>query len=395
MQNRVQAYAWGSYTALAALRGEPAPSAVPEAELWMGAHALAPSKLVTDGTERSLVELVAERPAALLGPAVERAFGTLPFLLKVLAAREPLSLQAHPSAEQARSGFAREQAAGLPLSAPTRSYKDPHHKPELIVALTPFSALCGFRDTRQTARLFESLGIRRLAPVTHALATEPPAAALRALFDLVTTSAPTVRQDLATETLAACRSPRAVLPEFAREVAWGVRIGDLYPSDPGIVLALALNLLVLAPGEGVYLPAGNLHAYLEGTGVEIMASSDNVLRGGLTPKHVDATELARVLDFQAGPAALVPTERVGQELHYRTPSPEFALSRFDVTNDRAHVGAVHGPEIVLVTSGELDVHRDDETVRLRSGTSVFIAATAGAYTLSGTGTAFRARVNDT
>ena len=392
MQNRVQAYAWGSHTALAALRGE-APTSEPEAELWMGAHPLAPSKLVVDDAERSLPELIAECAESFLGPRVSRDFGALPFLLKLLAAREPLSLQAHPSEEQARTGFAREHAAGLPLGAPTRSYKDPHHKPELIVALTPFSALVGFRDTRQTARLFESLGVRRLAAVTQALATQAPADALRALFDLVTASAPTAREDLATETLAACRAPRSRPPEFARELAWGARIGDLYPGDPGIVLALALNLVVLEPGQGVYLPAGNLHAYLEGTGVEIMASSDNVLRGGLTPKHVDAAELARVLDFQAGPATLVPTERTGVELHYRTPSREFALSRIDIENGSAHLGAVHGPEILVVTAGELEVRRSDETVRLRSGASVFVSAHAGSYTLAGTGTGFRARVN--
>jgi len=393
MQNRVQAYAWGSHTALSALRGE-APTTDPEAELWMGAHALAPSGLVAEGGVRSLLDFIHASPEAALGARVQRAFGALPFLLKLLAAREPLSLQAHPSAEQARAGFAREEAAGLPLSAPTRSYKDPHHKPELIVALTPFSALAGFRDTRRTARLFESLGVPRLASVTRSLATEPPAGALRALFDLVTASSPTARQDLAAETLTACRAPASPHLEFARELAWGVRIGELYPNDPGIVLALALNLVVLEPGEGIYLPAGNLHAYLEGTGVEIMASSDNVLRGGLTPKHVDATELARVLDFQAGPAPLVPTERSGSELHYRTPSPEFALSRLDLHDTTAPVSAPRGPEIVVATAGSLSVRRNDEVVPLPSGTSVFLTAAGGAYTLSGTGTAFRARVND-
>ena len=394
MRNRVQAYAWGSHTALATLRGETAPTADPEAELWMGAHPIAPSRLATESGERSLVELVADHPRELLGTPVSTEFGGLPFLMKLLAARQPLSLQAHPSAEQAKAGFAREEATGLSLSAPTRSYKDPHHKPELIAALTPFSALVGFRSTRDTARLFAALGAARLAPLARALSEASPSEALRLLFDTVTQSAPTAREDLASETLAACRAAAGKPFDFTREVAWGVRIGDLYPGDPGIVLALALNLVVLEPGQALYLPAGNLHAYLEGTGVEIMASSDNVLRGGLTPKHVDARELSRVLDFEAGPPALVPTDLRGFERHYRTPAREFALSRFELSGTTATVGPVHGPEIVVVTSGSLEIRRQDESVRLPPGASVFVAAEGGAYTLSGAGTAFRARVND-
>ena len=301
MQNRVQAYAWGSHTALAQLRGEAKPSTLPEAELWMGAHPLAPSALLTADGPRSLLDLVTAQPESLLGAAVTREFGALPFLMKLLAAREPLSLQAHPSAEQARAGFAREEAAGVALSSPQRSYKDPHHKPELIAALTPFSALVGFRSTRDTARLFAGLGVSRLTAVTRALAEQPPNEALRALFDLVTSSAPTARHELATETFAACRKPHTPLPDFASELAWGVRIGELYPGDAGLVLALALNLVVLEPNQALYLPAGNLHAYLEGMGVELMASSDNVLRGGLTPKHVDAAELAARPRFHSRP----------------------------------------------------------------------------------------------
>jgi len=393
MKNRVQAYAWGSHTALAAIRCEPVPTADPEAEMWMGAHPLAPSQLVTPQGDRSLLELTAQHPDKLLGASVKRDFGSLPFLMKILAAREPLSLQAHPSAEQAKAGFAREEASGLTLGAPTRSYKDPHHKPELIAALTPFAALVGFRDPRRTARLFAALDTPRLAPIARFLAEQSPTEALHTLFDTVLRAAPTTREDLARETLAACRSVRTV-PDFARELAWGVRIGELYPGDPGIVLALALNLVILQPGEALHLPAGNLHAYLEGTGIEIMASSDNVLRGGLTPKYVDAGELSRVLDFSSGPASVVPTELRGHERHYLTPTREFALSRFALAGATAPVGPVNGPEIVVVTSGALDLRRRDESLHLPSGASAFITATGGDYALSGTGTAFRARVND-
>ncbi len=391
LDNPVQNYAWGSFEALATLRGAATPSPRPEAELWMGAHPLAPSRAGNDA--RPLPELIAADPTTMLGAGIASEFGRLPFLLKLLAAREPLSLQAHPSEEQARLGHAREEAAGVPLAAPTRSYKDPHHKPELIAALTPFSALVGFRDTHATARLFRALRIPALAHTVEALADAAPDTALRELFELVTHSALDFRRELALATLAACRNPPAEAADFTRELAWGARIGELYPGDAGIVLALALNLVVLAPGEALYLPAGNLHAYLEGTGVEIMASSDNVLRGGLTPKHVDAPELLRVLDFRPGPVTLVSTERRGGITRYVTPAREFDLSRVEPAGGTVHVAPVTGPEITVVTEGTVVLRRGSENVALRSGESVFVPAAGGDYDVSGAGTLFRARVN--
>jgi mannose-6-phosphate isomerase len=393
LDNRIQNYAWGSRHALAELRGAPAPSAAPEAELWMGAHPLACSRAV-HAHGPTLLELIAGAPETMLGERVARSYGKLPFLMKLLAAAEPLSLQAHPSEAQARAGYAREEAAGVPLTSPARSYKDPHHKPELLCALTPFSALVGFRPARDTAHLFAALGVPDLAPSVHALRHEPAPVALHGLFELVTSSPADARRELAEATLAACRARREAVSDFAAELAWGVRIGELYPGDAGIVLALALNLVVLEPGEAVYLPAGNLHAYLEGTGVEIMASSDNVLRGGLTPKHVDAAELLKVLDFHAEPARLVPTETRGPIVRYVTPAREFELSRLELTTGELVVDAVRGPEIVVVTRGELVLRRAGESVTLAAGASVFVPALGGAYTVAGAGTAFRASVND-
>jgi mannose-6-phosphate isomerase len=388
--NPVQNYAWGSYESLAAICGRPVPSARPEAELWMGAHPLNPSR--THEGKHSLLELILAEPETMLGKTTSAEFGRLPFLMKLLAAREPLSLQAHPSEEQASAGYAREEAAGIPLAAPTRSYKDPHHKPELIAALTPFSALVGFRPTDATARLFAALRVPALSGVVTALRSRTAEVALRELFELVTTSPLEMRRELATATLAACRTPEPEAAEFARELAWGERIGALYPGDAGIVLALALNLVVLEPGEALYLPAGNLHAYLEGTGVEIMASSDNVLRGGLTPKHVDVAELRRVLDFRPGAATLAPTERHDGGVRYVTPTREFELSRLELVGGTLRV-AVTGAEIVVVTAGSVVVRRGADAVTLASGASVFVPATAGDYELGGAGTAFRARVN--
>jgi mannose-6-phosphate isomerase len=394
LENVIQNYAWGSRESLARIRGAKAPSEKPEAELWMGAHPGAPSIVAEDG-KRSLLELTESEPDATLGAEVRARFeGRFPFLLKLLAAAEPLSLQAHPTKTQAREGFAREDAAGIFRHAPDRNYRDENHKPELIAALTPFSALVGFRDVKTTLRLFELLDIPALRPLASALSQTPEARGLRAFFELAMTATPEAKTALARETLDACRRLAKTGSEFSKELAWGVRIGEKYPGDAGIAVALALNLVELAPGDAIYLPAQNLHSYLEGTGVEIMASSDNVLRGGLTPKHVDVPELLRVLDFRSETVALVPLETRGPERHYRTPAPEFALSRFELTGTPASVGPVSGPEIVVVTRGTVTLRRGNETLPLASGASAFVPKTGGNYTLDGTATVFRARVND-
>jgi mannose-6-phosphate isomerase len=393
LRNPIQNYAWGSREALAKLRGAPAPTEKPEAELWMGAHPAAPSVALANG-ERSLLELTETEPERALGAAVLRTFqGRFPFLLKILAASEPLSLQAHPTKEQAREGFAREEAEGIPRDAHNRNYKDANHKPELIAALTPFFALVGFREVPTTLRLFERLGVEALSPLVRALSEQPESRGLRAFFELAMTAEPMERACFARDALGACRRLAGAGGEFEKELAWAVRIGEKYPGDSGLVVALALNLVELAPGDAIYLPAGNLHSYLRGTGVEIMASSDNVLRGGLTPKHVDVPELLAVLDFRSGPAELVPVDTSGPELRYRTPAPDFALSRFDLSDAAVAVSAVSGPEIVVVTQGDATVRRGTESVALKSGASAFVPAEGGDYSLEGTGSVFRARVN--
>jgi mannose-6-phosphate isomerase len=394
LDNPIKDYRWGSRRSLASIRGDE-PTAGPEAELWMGAHPTGPSRVTTAGSARSLEELIREEPGSVLGERVAAEFGgRLPFLLKLLAAAEPLSLQAHPSMERAAIGFAREEQFGIPLDAPHRSYKDPSHKPELICALTPFHALVGFRPIRRTRDLLVSLQAPPLSPLIAALELTPERKALRTFFQLAITASESWRKEIAESTLEGCRTGVKHSGEFTRELAWGARIGELYPGDPGLVVALALNLVVLSPGQAVYLPAGNLHAYLEGTGVEIMASSDNVLRGGLTTKHVDVPELLDVLDFQAAATPLVKTTTLGRECFYATPAREFALSRVELAGETARLGPVTGPEILVATAGELAVRRTTETTRLAAGQAVFVPAVGGDVELVGTGTAFRARVND-
>ncbi len=375
LDNQTQAYAWGSVTAIPELLGL-APTGAPQAELWIGAHPLAPSRL--DG--RSLDVLIAERPDALLGAtSVERFGPRLPFLLKVLAAAQPLSLQAHPSRAQAQAGFARENAAGVPLTAPHRTYKDDNHKPELICALTPFRALCGFRALDATRALLSRLRVERLTPLLATLDT-----GLAGFFRQVMTLSPAEAAALVTDVAHACAT--RPVRGFEAECTNAVGLARAYPGDVGVIGALLLNLVELAPGEALALGAGNLHAYLEGTGIELMANSDNVLRGGLTPKHVDVAELVRVLDFSSGPAPIV--RPLGQpEAVYPTTFPDFRLSRVDVRGplQLQRLGA----DVVLCTAGSVEVNG----LTLTRGAAGFAAFDEGPLVCSGEGTLYRATVN--
>jgi mannose-6-phosphate isomerase len=384
LTNPVRTYAWGSRSAIAGVQGRPTPSPEPEAELWMGGHPSAPSRLTRDGVEHGLDALVAADPAVELGPAAVRG-ARVPFLLKLLAAETPLSLQAHPSEEQAQAGFALAEASGPPLGDPQRSYVDPHHKPELICAVSEFSALCGFR---QPARSVEVL-----APVV----AEIPA--LRALVDELRRSADGLRTFVAG--LFALPHAEQVADSFADacrkagdspDYALAVELADQYPGDLGIVLALLLNRLELAPGEAIFLPAGVLHAYLHGLGVEVMAASDNVLRGGLTPKHVDVPELLRVVRFEPTPAEPFPASEPAPGIREWTPPvPEFALTRvvLDEAGGQASL-ASEGPRILFCLEGAVEVDDGTGSAELRGGEAGYVSAGRRTVTLTGSGTVFQA-----
>ncbi len=358
LRNAVRPYAWGSRTAIADLLGRPVPAPHPEAELWMGAHPGDPSRLVCeDGSEVSLLQLLDADPAAQLGQACTQRWGKrLPFLLKVLAADEPLSLQAHPSAEQAREGFLREEAAGIPRNAPNRNYPDPIAKPELICALTEFHALAGFRDAHRTVRLLNQLDVPRLRPHTELLAAQPDSNGLRALFTTWITLPEHYLRVLLPEVLEACVREVRAQGEFTLECRTALELGEAYPDDGGVLASLLLNRVVLQPGEAIFLPAGNLHAYLHGTGMEILANSDNILRCGLTPKHVDVPELLRVLDFSCGDMQALRGDRLDDHLTvYRTSAEEFELSRvgWNVGDTAGVVLDSPGPQILLCTEGRV------------------------------------------
>ncbi len=399
----VMPYEWGSSSAIAELTGRASPSSGPEAELWMGAHPMAPSRLARGGApERPLPEVIAENPERELGREVTTAFGPrLPFLLKVLAAAAPLSLQAHPNAEQARLGFEDEDRRGIPRDGGTRSYRDSSHKPELLCALVPVDALCGFRRASDTLRLFDELACSELDPILAPLRASTDRDGIAAVFRSLMTMPAAEGSRLVRATVASCATRSTAAP-FAREYEWARRLDALYPGDVGVVSALLLNLVHLEPGEALYLGAGNLHAYLSGVGVEIMASSDNVLRGGLTKKHVDVPELMRVLDFTDGPVLPLRARPVDDhERVFDTPAREFRLSAIELEEGLSVSRDVRGPEVLLCTRGDVIVAPADGSapLALGRGQAAFVPASTERYTLSRVHTAearaylYRATVN--
>jgi mannose-6-phosphate isomerase len=375
LNNPVRAYAWGSRTVIAELLGRPVPSPHPEAEMWLGAHPADPSHLATG---KSLIEaIIADPDGQLGGHRAERWDTTLPFLLKVLAADEPLSLQAHPSLAQARAGFAADEAAGISRDAADRNYRDANHKPELICALTPFAALVGFRAPADTVRLLRALDAPAIAAHVELLAAQPDASGLRALFTTWITLPQGKLDELvpAVATAAVALAGEGPWQDEARTV---LELAERYPGDAGVLAALLLNRVNLGPGEAMYLPAGNLHAYLSGAGVELMANSDNVLRGGLTPKHVDVPELLRVLDFHAGPPPVLTGTPEGAWVRYDTAAEEFLLRRCDAGTAEVPMPEVEvpdgGPRILLCTAGEACVRADGLALTLARGAAAWLAA---------------------
>ena len=384
IRGAVRTYAWGSRTAIAEFTGRPAPTAHPEAELWLGAHPGDPATLVGDDDRRSLPDLIAADPEGELGRSVRARFGDrLPFLVKVLAADEPLSLQAHPSAQQAVEGYAHEDRCGVPVTSPERNYRDRSHKPELLVALGDFEALAGFRPAAASVALMRALAVPALDPYVALLAGQSDADGLRALFTTwITAPQPDIETLIPAVLDGAIAYVRSGATEFAAEARTALELGERYPGDAGVLAALLLNRISLTAGEGIFLPAGNLHSYLHGTAMEVMASSDNVLRGGLTPKHVDVPELLRVLDFHPVADARVGTRREGIELIYETPTAEFAGTVLTLDGDNlgheVDAASRHdGPQILVCTEGSVIARAKSDEVRIDRGAAAWVAADDG------------------
>ena len=339
----IQQYAWGDLTEIPRFLGAE-PDGNPQAELWFGTHAGAPAHLADGTTLQSLV-------------------GPLPYLVKILAAAEPLSLQVHPSSAQAAAGFARENAAGIALDSPHRTYSDPFHKPELLCALTPFEALCGVAPLEQTETLLAELG-----HPAAVLRSELQQGGIKAVIAFVLQRRPALAPLL--DAAAHHPDPRC---------RWLTRLSQLHPGDPSAAIVLLLNYVALEPGEAIYLGAGNLHAYLGGTGIEVMASSDNVVRGGLTSKFVDADEVLRVLDTTPLVDPVVrPQHAADGGLAYPVPVPDFRVAMYEIDGSVSFVA--DGPELLVCTRGE--------TVQVGRGQCV-VAVDGEAVELVGTATVCR------
>jgi mannose-6-phosphate isomerase len=392
LRGAMRTYAWGSRTAIAEFTGRPVPAAHPEAELWFGAHPAGPAWLETPGAQggkTSLLDTLAADPQGQLGGLARARFGdVLPFLVKVLAADEPLSLQAHPSAEQAAEGYLREESRGIPVTSPVRNYRDSSHKPELLVALQPFEALAGFRPAATTVELLRALAVSDLDPFVDLLNDRSDADGLRALFTTwITAPQPDIDVLVPTVLDGAVHYVSSGATEFVAEAKDVLELGERYPGDAGVLAALLLNRISLGVGEAMFLPAGNLHTYLRGVAVEVMANSDNVLRGGLTSKHVDVPELLRVLDFTPTTEAQLraPAHRDVLGLVYDTPADEFAVSVLMLDGGLlGHAvdvplrdGASPGPRILLCTDGCASVRSKSGALTLSRGAAAWVGADDG------------------
>ncbi len=384
MNNPIQHYDWGSREALTQLFGIANPDQQPQAELWMGAHPNGCAQVDSDGVATRLSDLIARDPVATLGTATAQRFGSLPFLFKVLCADKALSIQVHPSKAQAEAGYARDNAAGLAANAANRNYRDDNHKPELVFALTPYQAMNGFRPLADIQALFARVGFTSLQPQLATLAANPTPEGLSHFFRALLTLSDEQK---------ACplRELQAYAADHQDEETFALirHLAGLYPGDVGLFAPLLLNVLTLQPGQAMYLDACTPHAYIRGTGLEIMANSDNVLRAGLTPKHINVDELLSCTRCEAKPAdeiLLAPRQADGVQ-HYEVPVPDFTFSVYATGDHRLTTASA---EVLFAIDGPLTLSQGDESLTLTAGQSAFIPAATGPYRVQAQGRFARA-----
>ena len=403
LKNTIKNYAWGSAEWIPALLGQRNISRIPWAELWMGVNPMGPSRITDEDGEIGILlsELIEKEKGTFLGRETAQNYGSLPFLFKVIAAAKPLSIQAHPDQDQARDGFERENRKGIPLDAPNRNYRDSNQKTEMICALNEFTALCGFREVDEICFLIEILsqnsegvlkaGFEELVSALKQEEENPYKAIISALFRLESEA----RQKLNSFIRERQAHLERDFPEYSNEWAFCVYLSNFFPGDPGIIAPLYLNIIELAPGEAMYLPAGTLHSYIHGLGIELMTDSDNVLRGGLSSKHTDPEELLKILHFSAyKPKILKPPRPAPALFNYPAPVKEFSLSVM-----RGAGAAIpyleKGPSIVIVTGGSAAVTgSENQPEGLNPGESIFIPPEKN-LVFSGTFTAYAASVKVT
>lgn len=400
LKNAIRGYAWGSLDGLSLYCGIDIPPGAPAAECWMGAHPEAPSSVrLANGSALSLGELIERQPEKTLGLSAMRKTSRLPFLFKALSAASPLSIQVHPGKRTAQEGFEREEDLGIPRDSPLRTYRDANHKPELALALSPFKALCGFRALEEVSELFgptlsSMLGLGRDRDAGE------PSKFLSRLLRLEGKEMQALLREAGARALLLSGSGDGAAGEAG---ATALRLSRLHPGDPGALAPLFMNLLLLEPGQGLYIPPGLMHSYLEGTILEVMASSDNVVRGGLSRKHIDVDELLRVIDPAARFGFLnksSPAARPDIET-WPCPVEDFALERIRLDSEPPLLMPIDGPEIVLCVEGsatltapgagltDFPIKMERKELQLRRGGSAFLGASCGSCDIRGSGTLYR------
>lgn len=381
MDNVIQNYAWGSVDSIAHLFDQPNPHNEPQAEIWMGAHPGGCSKVMDGENKISLAQLIAQDKPHFLSLKSSEQFDDLPFLFKVLAAANALSIQVHPSRAEAKIGFERENQLGIPLNAANRNYKDPNHKPELVYALTQYDALNGFREYADIIANFETSKIEAIAALLDAFKANQTEDGLQRFFVAILSLQGEDKAKALSQLIDyAQRHQHQRLPALLIELA------QQYPGDIGLFAPLMLHYITLQPGQAMYLDARTPHAYLKGTGLEVMASSDNVLRAGLTPKHIDIEELAKCTSFAAKPEATLlvePFEEQG-EFNYPIPVDDFKFSIYP-TPQSTPVNVASAEIIFAIDEDTTLEHNNGQQITIKKGQSVFIPAAANHYSLTSRG----------
>lgn len=382
----IQEYPWGSYSSLNDLFDIPNPNNMPQAEVWMGAHLNGCSTITHNGVEISLKSFIDSDIDSILGAQTSHLFGELPFLFKILCAEQALSVQVHPNKSQAEDGFQKEHTAGIAITDSTRNYKDPNHKPELVFALTPYQAMNGFREFADILALFHQLNIDELSQVINQFEINLTESGLCQLFETLLSLNGNLKT-ICVEKLIAYAEQHSSDALFSLIL----NLAKQYPGDMGLFSPLLLNTITLAPGEAMFLDACTPHAYIKGSALEIMANSDNVLRAGLTQKHMDVSELIsclRCTPLRSDELLITPLAH-GNAKHYDVPVRDFCFSVYTTTQNEPV--QTNSAEILLAIDAPLTIsHVNGETRTFEKGESVFIPAYAESYSASCQGAFARA-----
>lgn len=386
MENKIQNYAWGSSSSIHELFGFENESQQPQAEVWMGTHPKGCSMVIFDQHPMPLSELINSNKSAYLSSDIAQKFDDLPFLFKILAVDKALSIQVHPNKSQAEKGFEQEEQAGIPLTADHRNYKDANHKPELIYALTDYQAMNGFRTYDEIMGFFAALRIFELTDLVEDFSHTLTPQGLKTFFSGLLTLSEQRKHNVLDQLLTYAKAH-----QNQTEFALIIELSHQYPNDVGLLSPLLLNVITLQSGEAMYLSANTPHAYIKGTGLEIMANSDNVLRAGLTPKHIDVNELVECTHFHpiAFDELILSPKKEGVCDNYSIPVNDF---NFSIIHSPKETNVEnHGAEILMAIDSDLELRsQNGETMVLAKGQSVFIPAYIGSYILSSNGRIARA-----